>query len=68
MTKDDTTSEMRILSVEQLRFISDTAYQAGATAERQAIAAEFDRRHEAFKHRNNYWLHAANYVRARSHS
>ena len=39
-----------------------------AAAERQAIAAEFDRRHEAVKHRNNYWLHAANYVRARGQS
>lgn len=33
--------------------------------EREAIAAEFEKRHEALKHRNNYWLHAANYVRAR---
>jgi hypothetical protein len=31
-------SEMRLLSVEQLRFISDTAYQAGASAEREACA------------------------------
>ncbi len=38
MTKDDATSEMRILSVEQLRFISDAAYQAGAAAEREACA------------------------------
>lgn len=33
--------------------------------ERNAIAIEFEERHEAVKHRNNYWLHAANYVRAR---
>ena len=33
--------------------------------EREAIAAEFEKRHEGVKHRNNYWLHAANYARAR---
>jgi hypothetical protein len=30
--------EMRILSVKQLKFISDTAYQAGAAAERNKLA------------------------------
>lgn len=35
-------------------------------AERQSIAVEFEKRHEAVKHHNNYWLHASNYVRARS--
>ena len=34
-------------------------------AERNDIATLFEQYHEAVKHRNNYWLHAANYVRAR---
>jgi hypothetical protein len=33
--------------------------------EREAIATEFMERHEAVKHLNNYWHHAANYVRER---
>ena len=33
--------------------------------EREAIIIEFEKRHEAMKHRNNYWLYAANYIRAR---
>lgn len=37
MNTDDT-SEMLILSVEQLKFVSDTAYQAGAATEREACA------------------------------
>ena len=36
-----------------------------AAEEREAIATEFMERHEAVKHLNNYWHHAANYVRAR---
>ena len=36
-----------------------------AAAEREAIATEFMERHEAVKHLNNYWHHAANYVRSR---
>ena len=36
-----------------------------AAAEREAIATEFMKRHEAVKHLNNYWHHAAVYVRAR---
>ena len=42
MTENIATSEMRILSVEQLKFISDTAYQAGAAAEREACAQVLD--------------------------
>ena len=34
-------------------------------AERNHIAGAFEDNHEVVKHRNNYWLHAANYVRAR---
>ena len=41
------------------------AYEAGRKDENEEIAVEFDKRHEAVKHRNNYFLHAANYVRAR---
>jgi hypothetical protein len=40
-------------------------WQAAIKAEREAIATEFMERHEAVKHRNNYWHHAANYVRKR---
>ena len=36
-----------------------------AAAEREAIATEFMERHEAVKHLNNYWHHAAVYVRER---
>jgi hypothetical protein len=36
-----------------------------AAVEREAIATEFMERHEAVKHLNNYWHHAANYVRER---
>lgn len=39
--------------------------EAGRKDENEEIAVEFDKRHEAVKHRNNYFLHAANYVRAR---
>jgi len=35
-------------------------------AERQSIVTVFEENHEVVKHRNNYWLHAANYVRQRS--
>lgn len=41
------------------------AWKAGRAAEREAIATEFMERHEAVKHLNNYWHHAANYVRER---
>ena len=34
-------------------------------AEREEIASEFEKLHENVKHLNNYWLHAAKYVRAR---
>lgn len=34
-------------------------------AERNHIAGVFEDNHEVVKHRNNYWLHAANYVRKR---
>jgi len=34
-------------------------------AEREEIASEFEKLHESVKHLNNYWLHAANYVRER---
>lgn len=34
-------------------------------AERNHIAGVFEDNHEVVKHRNNYWLHAANYVRRR---
>jgi hypothetical protein len=39
-----------------------------AAAERQQIAAEFEKRHEGIKHLNNYWLHAANYVKERGNT
>jgi hypothetical protein len=41
------------------------AWKAGRKGEQEAIATEFMKRHEAVKHLNNYWHHAANYVRAR---
>lgn len=41
------------------------AWKAGRKAEREAIATEFMERHEAVKHLNNYWHHAAIYVRER---
>jgi len=34
-------------------------------AERNHIVGVFEDNHEVVKHRNNYWLHAANYVRSR---
>jgi hypothetical protein len=34
-------------------------------AELNEIATVFEDNHEVVKHRNNYWLHAANYVRSR---
>lgn len=33
--------------------------------ERNHIATVFEDNHDVVKHRNNYWLHAANYVRQR---
>ena len=43
-----------------------TEYERSIVAtEREAIATEFMKRHEAVKHLNNYWHHAANYVRER---
>jgi len=48
-----------------LTALVDIAYEAGRKYENEEIAVEFDKRHEAVKHRNNYFLHAANYVRAR---
>ena len=38
---------------------------AGRAAEPEAIATEFMERHEAVKQLNNYWHHAAKYVRER---
>ena len=32
------------------------AYEAGRKDENEEIAVEFDKRHEAVKHRNNYFL------------
>ena len=37
-------------------------------AERNHIAGVFEDNHEVVKHRNNYWLHAANYVRGRGNT
>ena len=34
-------------------------------AERNHLVGVFEDNHEVVKHRNNYWLHAANYVRGR---
>jgi hypothetical protein len=43
-----------------------TEYERSIVAtEREAIATEFMERHEAVKHLNNYWHHAAVYVRER---
>ena len=43
-----------------------TEYERSIVAtEREAIATEFMKRHEAAKHLNNYWHHAAVYVRER---
>ena len=43
-----------------------TEYERSIVAtEREAIATEFMKRHEAVKHLNNYWHHAAVYVRER---
>jgi len=43
-----------------------TEYERSIVAtEREAIATEFMKRHEAVKHLNNYWHHAAVYVRKR---
>ena len=65
MTKDDATSEMRILSVEQLRLISDTAYQAGAAAEREACAAMIE--NYALQYSEPVWaLKITEAIRARS--
>jgi len=40
-------------------------HKEAVLAEREEIALEFEKRHEGVKHLNNYWLHAAKYVRAR---
>ena len=37
-------------------------------AELNEIATVFEDNHEVVKHRNNYWLHAANYVRGRGNT
>ena len=52
-------------SIKRIETIATLAYEAGRKDENDEIAAEFEKRHEAVKHRNNYFLHAANYVRAR---
>ena len=44
---------------------SQEAIETAVKEERRAIAIEFEKRHEAVSHRNNYWLHAANYVKER---
>ena len=44
---------------------SQEAIEAAVLAEREEIALEFEKRHEGVKHLNNYWLHAAKFVRAR---
>lgn len=67
MTRDDTTSEMRILSVEQLRFISDTAYQGGAAAEREACAVTVE--NYALQYAEPVWaLKITEAIRPRSQS
>jgi hypothetical protein len=40
-------------------------HKEAVLAEREEIALEFEKRHEGVKHLNNYWLHAAKFVRAR---
>ena len=42
-----------------------TRINEAVEAEREEIASEFEKLHESVKHLNNYWLHAANYVRER---
>jgi len=42
-----------------------TRIDEAVKAEREEIASEFEKLHESVKHLNNYWLHAAKYVRAR---
>ena len=44
---------------------SQEAIETAVEAEREEIASEFEKLHESVKHLNNYWLHAANYVRER---
>jgi len=44
---------------------SQEAIETAVLAEREEIASEFEKLHESVKHLNNYWLHAANYVRER---
>jgi len=44
---------------------SQEAIEAAVLAEREEIASEFEKLHESVRHLNNYWLHAAKYVRAR---
>jgi hypothetical protein len=44
---------------------SQEAIEAAVLAEREEVALEFEKRHESVRHLNNYWLHAAKYVRAR---
>jgi len=42
-----------------------TRINEAVEAEREEIASEFEKLHESVKHLNNYWLHAASYVRER---
>jgi hypothetical protein len=76
MTKDDIIRMAREAGVITSLFVldgKDSGYfylferfaNLVAAAEREAIATEFMERHEAVKHLNNYWHHAANYVRER---
>lgn len=53
--------KLHITAVDMLK----PAIEAATIKEREAIAMEFEKRHEGCKHLNNYWLHAANYVRER---
>ena len=43
---------------------SQEAIETAVEAEREEIASEFEKLHESVKHLNNYWLHAAKFVRA----
>ena len=63
---------VRLAEEAELWLYSDRQYEVVerfaklvAAEEREAIATEFMERHEAVKHLNNYWHHAANYVRER---
>lgn len=48
-------------TVESIVMLCEMAVQN----ERNHIATVFEDNHEVVKNRNNYWLHAANYVRKR---